>query len=131
MTVYFAEEVGTGNIKIGFTESGYPQDDRIDTALTMTSHEVVVRAVLHDADRGTEQAIHRAFGFWRISRSTDDPNRRSNTEFFRPSWQLWSLIGYVDRTGELPCRPRFIKDLIWDPRIAAPRVDPESIDVPF
>jgi hypothetical protein len=112
VTVYFAEEVGTGAIKIGYTESNDPQSDRIGPALTMTSHDVVVRAVLLKAERGIEKQLHSSFSAYRIKRRDG-----GLTEFFSPVPSLWHIVDHVSKTGKLPQFPiHKFTELMWEPR---------------
>lgn len=110
MTVYFALEENTGRIKIGYSESEDPQSDRIDPNLTMTSSCLTVVAVLKGAGPSVEKLLHQAFSNHRYQRSDF-----TRTEFFNPSPDLWSLIGHVRRTGELPCPPAGCAGLTWVP----------------
>jgi hypothetical protein len=110
MTVYFAEEIDRGKIKIGYTSSPDAQSGRIANSLTMTSTELVVRAELPDADEDVERGLHDAFAGQRVLRSNGSP-----TEFFSPSAELWSLIGYVARERGLPAKPCECGSLIWAP----------------
>lgn len=110
MTVYFAEEIGTGRIKIGYTAGDNPQRDRIDGAMTMSSHEVEVRAVLPGADETIEKELHEAFAASRVTRRDG-----RGTEFFHPGPALWSLIGFVVENKALPCEPSKCAAVKWIP----------------
>lgn len=129
MTVYFVEEIGTGNIKIGYCSSYYAQSDRVDPSRTMTSHELVVRAVVADGTMLDEKKLHSAFSRWRIYRRTDDPKTLQATEFFRPSFELWSLIGYVSKHESLPFNAELCSELDWTPSI--PIKEHENIPIPY
>ncbi len=109
MTVYFALEEDSGLIKIGYSESKDPQNDRIDPTLTMNSSPVRVLATV-PGGANLERALHRAFYQSRYIRRDF-----TRTEFFTPSPELWALIGYVQRKGELPCPPDGCAALTWRP----------------
>lgn len=111
MTVYFALEENSGRVKIGHCDSLDPQTDRIDPHLTLTTSVVSVLAALPGASVATERALHDTFRRHRVMRRD-----ASLTEFFRPSPELWSLIGWVQRHKSLPCPPEGCGSLVWDPR---------------